>query len=201
VSVKSTLQTFRAMVPVGPILTWAWVFLNLTIAVYIFGESPLAGSLAFLSALAVFPPLVTFLLRRFKHPFPVALRGVIAATLFVFAYISLESYDNRPNDAEPAKNPTHLHTLLDVVGMGDDDTDSFTSRPQNWHLDYVYQCWNFGRPGHFRIDIRRPDGSPTSLQGVAERARAGSDSFVYTPGGAYRFHIVSNCRWRVVAKG
>jgi hypothetical protein len=201
VSVKSTLQAIRAKIPVGPILTWAWVLLNLTIAVYIFGESPLAGTLAFLSALVMFPPLVTFLQRRIKLAGAVSLRGAIAAMLFAFTYISLESHDNRPNDTEPANNPSHLHTLLDVVGAGDDDTDSFTSRPQNWQLGYIYQCWNFGRPGHFRIDIRRPDGSPTSLQGVAERARAGNGSFVYTPGGAYRLHIISNCHWRIMATG
>ena len=200
-SVKSTLQAYRARVPVGPILTWAWVLLNFTIAVYIFGESPLAGTLAFLSALVVFPPLVTILVRRLKIAGPIALRGAIAGILFAFTYTSLESHDNRPNDTEPANNPTHLHTLLDVVGVGDDDTDSFTSRPQNWQLGYIYQCWNFGRPGHFKIDIRGPDGSPTSLQGVAERDRAGKASFVYTPGGTYRLHIISNCRWRIMAEG
>jgi hypothetical protein len=201
VSINTALQAFRAKVPVAPILTWAWVILTVTIAVYLFGESPLAGSLAFLSALAVFPPLYMFLARPHKRPVPSPLRTVPAAALFVFAMSSLKSVDYRSSDTEPARSPPGAHVLLDLVGLGDDDTDSFKSHPQDWRLEYVFQCWNFGRPGDFRIDIQRPDGSPTLLQGVQEHARSGVKSYVYTPGGSYRLDIRSNCRWRVKVSG
>jgi hypothetical protein len=199
VSIKSAFQGFRARVPVAVILTWAWVVLTTTIAVYVFGESPFAGTLTFLSALAVFPPLYALLELRYKRPVPTPLRTAPAAIFFAIGMSSLMSADFRPNDTEP--KPAGVHILLDLVGVGDDDTDSFTSRPQNWRLEYVFQCWQFGRPGNFRIDIQRPDGSPSGLQGVQVHAKASAYSYLYTPGGTFRLHIVSNCHWRVKANG
>ena len=109
--------------------------------------------------------------------------------------------DYRSRDTEAARDPAASHVLLDLVAIGDDDTDAFTSRPKDWQLEYVFQCWNFGRPGHFSIDIQRLDGSPTHLQGVQEHAQSGVKSYVYTPGGSYRLDIRSNCRWRVKVSG
>jgi hypothetical protein len=195
------VQAYWARVPVVTILVWAWVLLNLTITVYIFGESPLAGTLTFLAALVMFPPLYALLARRFNIPIPSPLRGALAGILFAFAMSWLLPDDNRPNDTALPNDPTHSHVLLDVVGIGDEDTDTFTSRPQDWQLIYTFACWTFGRPGHFSLDIRKPDGSPTRLEGVSLRARSGTDSFVYKPGGSYSFRIRSNCRWRVVATG
>jgi hypothetical protein len=177
------------------------VIVLVTNAIYVFGESPVAGSLSFLAALAVFPPLYTFLERRHKRAIPTPLRVTPAAIFFTFGMSWLMSHDYRSEDTEPAHNPAGSRVLLDLVGIGDDYTDSFTSHPKDWQLDYVFECWNFGRPGHFRIDIQRPNGSPTRLQGVLEHARAGSHSYVYTPGGNFRLDIRSNCRWRVKVTG
>lgn len=196
-SIRSAFQGLRARIPSAVILTWAWVALTTTIAVYVFGESPLAGTLTFLSALAVFPPLYALLQLRYKRPVPTPLRMASAGMLFAFGMVSLNSADYRPNDTGPGD----AHVLLDLVGVGDDDTDSFTSHPQNWRLEYVFQCWNFGRPGHFRIDIRRPDGLPSGLQGVFVHAKSDVHSYTYTPGGTFRLHIISNCHWRVKASG
>lgn len=98
----------------------------------------------------------------------------------------------------PTPKPTPPRVVLSVQGNGAKSTAKFDA-PDQWDLDWTYNCAAFGSSGNFQVSV---SGGSTNYVGVNTLGARGSGTEYYHQGdtGLY-LEVNSECSWTIQVKG
>lgn len=100
----------------------------------------------------------------------------------------------------PAKGAAKPKVLLDQTGQGAPTTPKQFNAPQQWSLNYKFDCSVFGTTGNFIVTVTGVDGLPVAVPVNAVAASGNPSTQVYNSG-TLHLEINSECSWHVTILG
>lgn len=89
--------------------------------------------------------------------------------------------------------------IFQMSGSGDQDTGSFHV-PNEWQVDWTYNCATFGQSGNFEVSISQPPGKvginvEANDDPINQLGMSGSGIQSYHYGGTVFLSVLSECDW------